>query len=189
MNSFDLSIFNVLHAVADRWFPLDWLAIFFAEYLGYLLIAVFAIVVVKERDRKKRAYAFAWWALAAIISRGIVAQAIHFFYQRPRPFVALGIDPVFEHAATASFPSGHMALYATLIAPIYYLDKKWGWLYGFGVAGMAIARVYGAVHWPTDIIGGLAIAFAATYGVKKLLFRGPDAAPEEHGEDKVKTVE
>ncbi|KKU72710.1 MAG: hypothetical protein UX96_C0016G0021 [Candidatus Wolfebacteria bacterium GW2011_GWB1_47_243] len=87
----DLSIFNFLHGIADRWFLLDWLAIFFAVYLGYLMTAFFVVMVIKEKDRKKRAYAFAWWVLAAIISRGIVAEVIYFFYQRLRPFVALNM--------------------------------------------------------------------------------------------------
>lgn len=189
MNSFDLSIFNFIHASAGRWFLLDWLAILFAVYLGYVLIALFFVMVFKEKDRKKRAYAFAWWALSAIISRGIITQAIYFFYHRPRPFVALGIEPVFNHAAVASFPSAHMAFYVTFIAPVFYLNRKWGWIYLFGIGGMAIARVYGAVHWPTDILGGILIAAAATYGVKYALFREA-AAPEKNKEEEVvKTVE
>ncbi|AKM78593.1 MAG: PAP2 (Type 2 phosphatidic acid phosphatase) family protein [Candidatus Wolfebacteria bacterium GW2011_GWE1_48_7] len=171
MNSFDLSIFNFLHGIADRWFLLDWLAIFFAVYLGYLMTAFFVVMVIKEKDRKKRAYAFAWWVLAAIISRGIVAEVIYFFYQRLRPFVALNIEPVFNHAATPSFPSAHMAFYATLIIPMWYLDRKWGILYAASISGMAVARIYGAVHWPLDIIGGIVIALGATYGVRYMLFR------------------
>ncbi|KKU36146.1 MAG: hypothetical protein UX49_C0022G0001, partial [Candidatus Wolfebacteria bacterium GW2011_GWC2_46_275] len=34
-----------------------------------------------------------------------------------------------------------------------------------------VARIYGAVHWPLDIIGGIVIALGATYGVRYMLFR------------------
>lgn len=189
MNSFDLSLFNIVHGVADRWFLLDWLAIFFAVYLGYILVVIFLLTAAREKDRKKRFYALAWWALAAIVSRGIVTEVIYFFYQRTRPFVALGIEPVFNHATTASFPSSHMTFYATLVIPMYYLDKKWGWLFGFGVVGMAIGRIYGAVHWPLDILGGLAIAFAAVYGVKYALFRGSVISETKEKEEQAKEDE
>lgn len=179
MNSFDLPIFNFLHAVAGRWFLLDWLAIVIAVYLGYAMVLFFLVLVKNERDRKKRLYALAWWVLAAIVSRGIVVQAIRFFYERARPFVALGIDPVFNHAAVSSFPSGHMAFYATLIAPVWYLNRKWGAIYAVLVGLMGIARIYGAVHWPTDIIGGLVLAAIVSYGVWYVMPFGKKAEGEE----------
>lgn len=188
MNSFDLSMFNMLHGVADRWFLLDWLAIFFATYVGYILVVIFLTTIAQEKDRKKRLYALAWWALAAIVSRGIVTEAIYFFYQRMRPFVALGIEPVFNHGMTASFPSSHMTFYATLIVPMYFLNKKWGWIFGFGVAGMAIGRVYGAVHWPSDILGGLAIALIATYGVRYALLRERASVRQEEEKNDIKEI-
>jgi len=169
MNSFDLPIFNFLHASADRWFLLDWLATLFAVYAGYVMVALFLVTIMKERDRKKRAYAFAWWALAVIVSRGIITQAIHFFYARPRPDMELGIDSVFDYVGAPSFPSGHLALYATLVAPMWYLNRKWGTIYAVVVGLMGIARVYGAVHWPSDVLAGIALALAVTYGVRRLL--------------------
>ena len=170
MNSFDLPIFNVIHAPAGRWFLLDWLAIIIAVYLAYLLVIIFFVLLAKEKNKKKRAYAFAWAALSAIISRGIIAEAIHFFYHRARPFAALGIEPVFNPVGAVSFPSGNMTFYAILIAPVWYLNRKWGVIYLLSVIAMGVARIYGAAHWPTDIIGGLAIAFAVSYGVKYILF-------------------
>lgn len=170
MNPFDISLFNFLHASADQWFLLDWLAILCAVYMGYVLVALFVLFVMHEKDRKKRAYAVAWALLSAIGARGIIAQAFYFFTMRQRPFVALGIEPVFDHAAVSSFPSGHMALYATLIMPMWYLNRKWGMMYAGAVGLMGIARIYGAVHWPTDILGGLAIALAVSYGIRYVLF-------------------
>lgn len=193
MNSFDLSIFNFIHAPAGRWFLLDWLVIFFAVYLGYILVVLFFIMVFKEKDRKKRAYAFAWWALSAIASRGIIAQVFYFFYHKLRPFEALGIETVFTPGPNTAFPSGHMAFYATFIVPVFYLNRKWGWIYTAAVVGMGIARIYGAVHWPTDIIAGIVIALAATYGVKYFLFKEAASTEvkkiEKEAEEIITTVE
>lgn len=188
MNPFDLALFNFIHAPAGRWFLLDWLAIFLAVYVGYILVVLFLVMVFKEKDRKKRAYAFAWWVLSAIVSRGIIAQVFYFFYHRLRPFEALGVESVFTPGPNTAFPSGHMAFYATFIIPVFYLNKKWGWIYTAAVAVMGIARIYGAVHWPTDIIAGIVIAVASSYGVKYFLFK--ETTPTEVKEDnKIKTVE
>lgn len=185
MNSFDLSIFNVLHVLAGRWFLLDWLAILIAVYLAYAMAVFFVLFAMSERDRKKRAYALAWGALAVIISRGIITEVIRFFYERSRPFVELGIEPVFSHAVTGSFPSGNMTFYAALIAPVWYLNRKWGVLYVVAVGLMGIARIYGAVHWPTDIIGGIVIGLGVSYGVKYALFGKTEKKQNAEAEEQI----
>jgi undecaprenyl-diphosphatase len=189
MNPFDLTLFNFIHAPAGRWFLLDWLDIFVAVYLAYLLIAGFIYLLIKEKNIKKRAYALAWAVLALIVSRGIITELIQLFWNRERPFSALGIESVFNHANVQSFPSGHMAAYATFILPVFYLNRKWGWAYLGSVIAMGVARVYGAVHWPTDILGGFAIALAVSYGVKRALFKEDIAVEKMEEAEATKTIE
>ncbi len=190
MNTFDLALFNGIHAFAGRWFLLDWLAIFVAVYLAYLLVIIFLVLVIKEKKKKKRAYAFTWALLSLIISRGIIAEVIRFIYSRPRPFEALGFDPVFAAAKEGgAFPSGHMTGYAIFVLPAFYLNRKWGWIYLVSVLSMGVARIYGGVHWPTDILGGLVIAFAVSYGVKKALFREEIKETKPVEADRAKTLE
>lgn len=172
MNTFDSTLFSAIHGLAGRWFLLDWLDIFVAQYLAYILVAGFIYLLIKEKNIKKRAYAFSWAVLGVIISRGLITEVIRFIHSRPRPFEALGFDPVFSQSAeSGSFPSGHMTGFAILILPTFYLNKKWGWIYLGSIIAMGIGRIYGGVHWPTDIIGGFAIALAVSYGVKRMLFK------------------
>ena len=88
----------------------------------------------------------------------------------------------------ASYPSGHailtIALYFTIALLLY---RARGWRWPFVVAALvflanAYSRLYLAVHWPTDLIGGLLIGLVWLAGTWKRLLglRGDALAGRAH---------
>lgn len=79
----------------------------------------------------------------------------------------------------ASYPSGHAilttALYFT-IALLLYRSRGWRW--PFAIAALiflanAYSRLYLAVHWPTDLVGGLLIGLVWLIGTWRAFRRHP----------------
>lgn len=170
--TYDLAVFNFLHSFAGQSGLVDGLIIFFGKYLAYILAVLALGLLWWERSWRHRAYKFALIALAMILSRGLIAEAIQFLFFRPRPFIELNLIPVFNHGDMASFPSGHASLFFALAFAIFLFDKKWGSLFLLGAVLMGIGRVAAGVHWPIDILAGALIGILSALLVNWSLAKG-----------------
>jgi membrane-associated phospholipid phosphatase len=104
---------------------------------------------------------------------------------RPRPDVVRPEDVVLP--PTASFPSGHAAvavvLYGvlTLVAASLTGDRRvrsTGWVLTAAVAALAsFARLHQGLHFPSDVVAGLALGA----GVLAVVARAHRASPPERG--------
>ena len=157
---FNQSVFLFIYHAAGRWPLLDDIGIFFAEWLPYLLVIGFLVLVFGQPGARRKFYLFAEGALAVILARGILTEIIRFFYYHPRPFEIYGFVPLIPESG-ASFPSGHMTFFFALAMAVWYADRKWGVWYFVLAALMGIARIYVGVHWPLDILGGVVIGIAS----------------------------
>src|SRR6185437_7482706 len=113
MSALNQSLFEFIHNFSGHSGVLDGLAIFFADWLQYILVLGFLILVIYQSERRRKLFLFIEGALAIILARGIITTAIHFFYYSARPFVAYGISPLVG-ASGSSFPSGHAAWFFAL---------------------------------------------------------------------------
>jgi len=185
MGNFNQALFQAIYGFARKNFFLDVLGIFLAQYLPYLLVLGFLILVFYyARSYKMRFLVFVDGALAVILARGILTEVIRFFYHHARPFDVFGFTPLVGESGS-SFPSGHAAFLFALALVVFYYNRKMGIWYLVLALVNGLARVYTGVHWPMDILGGAIIGLASgffTHWLVKPIFEKLSAA-EPRGAD------
>lgn len=171
MFTLDENLFNFIHQLVGKSRLLDLIAIFFADYSGYILILIALVIIFSAKKYKDRIYNLAFVSLALLLSTGILTQTIRFFFFRERPFAILGFMPLIQKSSfEGALPSGHASFFFALAFAIYYLgERRWSAIFLVISLIMGIARVYVGVHWPLDIVSGMAVAFVSAYTVKLLL--------------------
>lgn len=151
--------------------------------IGVLLVALVAAWLLRRRCR-----AFAASMAATAVTAVALDVALKLLVSRPRPGfgVSVGEDPT-------SFPSGHVmlgTLVLGLLVPTVYLltDRRWAYhaslaLFFAYVPVVALSRVVIGAHWPTDVIGSLALGFLLLLFAERLagrLARGEDGPCRLH---------
>lgn len=169
MNAVDARLFETIFRFAHQSAFFDALAVVFAVYIPYLLVAGFALLLLQEKNVRRRIFLFCEAGVAVIISRGIVTELIRFFWNRPRPLEMLSIVSLVPHDSGGAFPSGHMAFFMALAVLVWYAYRAWGLWYIGGVAVVGIARIVAGLHFPFDIAGGIVIGAVAAIAVHRLL--------------------
>ncbi|MBR9689585.1 MAG: phosphatase PAP2 family protein [Candidatus Altiarchaeota archaeon] len=124
-------------------------ALFFTDYLAYLLVIYAFYKFVKTGNTKMMALPLLALLISSLISN---------FSGVPRPFVLYNTTPLTPHIADGSFPSDHASL-------VFGIALSQGSLIIWLAALMvAFARVYTQLHWPFDIVGSFALVLLLNYG-------------------------
>ncbi len=135
--------------------------VFFAEYLAYILVVAFLVLLVVSQKTLREKITIAVSAfLSAAIARVIVTEIIRHFIHRPRPFLTHQVHQLIVESSY-SFPSGHATFFFAFSTAVYMYNKKSGTWFLIGSTIVCLARVAAGVHYPSDILGG-AILGAAT---------------------------
>lgn len=163
LQNLDTKIFHLINNLAHRSGLSDEVFIFLSKYS----LIFFGLTLIYYFLQRRKVF---WTALvSAILSRGIITELIRFLYQRPRPFAALDQVKLLipKDGSEPSFPSGHAVFLFAVAFAVYLYDKKIGGILILAALLASIARIYTGIHYPSDILGGAAVAYASVYLVKK----------------------
>lgn len=161
MDKINSAFFSAINQYAGKNSLLDALAIFMAEAMPFILVAVMVILWFFATTEKKRISFFAGYSVLLAM---LLSYIIGTLYFHPRPFVAnLGTQLV-EHAPDASFPSDHTT-FIFAISFVYLFSKSTRglgiWLCSLSLLA-GLARVFVGVHYPFDIVGAALVGVVSS---------------------------
>lgn len=142
-----------------------WLIIFFVATAGLWLFV--RSIQISNIAKRSRAVVDGFAVLFSGVLAYSVSTLIGFIYFRPRPFVALGFDPLVLMAETSkSFPSNHATGAFAVAMALWFIDKRVG-AAAFAVAAIiAYLRIAVGVHYPIDAVAGVMVGCASALFVR-----------------------
>lgn len=128
---------------------------------GAIWALITVAMIICPKTRKIGIIAGISFALSAAVTLLLAKE----FIERPRPFTVLAeLVPLGERKTSFSFPSGHtVTAFAVAFVVLRSSFKKIGWsIFALAVL-MGFSRLYVGAHYPTDVLGGIVLAFVGSY--------------------------
>ncbi len=162
----DLSLLRAVNDLAKSspgWF--DSTVSLIGEYgilLGLAVLCAVGLLQARRRPDAPVAVAGVLWAPLAAAVCELANIPISSIVDRPRPFVTHpGLDVLVSGKAdTLSFVSDHSAMSMAIAVGLYLANKRLGMIAGGLALLQGFCRMFMGVHYPTDVIGGYALATA-----------------------------
>lgn len=152
VSQMNIDVFRMINNLGNQYSFLDPIAIFFAEYMLYIL-ALGMVIYWFTRTKQNRMMIIQ--AVIAFIFAEIVGKISGLFYSHHQPFADLpNVNQLIDHAIDNSFPSDHTILFFSICFSIWFMRKKEGWLWLVIACFVGIFRIMVGVHYPVDIIFG-----------------------------------
>ncbi|MFC5667038.1 phosphatase PAP2 family protein [Kitasatospora misakiensis] len=162
----DLGLLYAVNGLAKRApASLDHLISWIGEYgilIGLALLGLTGWLQARRRPDAPVAIAGLLWAPLSVAIAELANLPIAAIVDRPRPFVDHpDIEVLVEgKAGTYSFVSDHSTMSMGIAVALFLVNRRLGWIAGGLALLQGFCRMYMGVHYPTDVIGGFALAVA-----------------------------
>ena len=172
-DSFDMSVFTffgeqiqsaTMNIVAE-------FITFFGGSEFVMPMAVLGLVLSFFKRTRKFGMAVLFAVLVGTLLTNVIFKPM---FDRPRPYVYYAEDPLFmswygfagAHVESdKSFPSGHTVSAMATAFTVFSQHKKLGIVTIVMALLMGLSRLYVGVHFPTDVYGGIIVAFFISLSV------------------------
>ncbi len=133
----------------------QWIAIALARVWIFLFLPVLAWLWAYGSTHERHGVKEALWSVGVGV---LSSELIALFFMRDRPFLAIqNIITLIPAPLTTSFPSTHTTAAVAITAAMYFVNKTAGRIGLLITLGIIIGRIAVGVHYPTDILGGIAL--------------------------------
>lgn len=131
---------------------------------GLIFVALGAVLFIIPRTRKMGFIILLSLAAGFILGNGIIKNLV----MRDRPcWIEPGILLLIENPHDYSFPSGHtLAAFETAVS-IFLINRRWGIPALIFAALMGLSRMYLFVHFPSDVLSGMALGIFIAWFVSR----------------------
>lgn len=150
----DASVMLAIHQYSQPWLDKLFIVVTQTASVWIALPLFIAVALFWRRGNRLEAVTL----LAASGGSAIINALLKAFFGRPRP----AVFPPLTVETSYSFPSGHtmaaVAFYG-LLAVFLWRKQRYGWavLLGLWPLVVALSRIYLGVHYPSDVLGALAV--------------------------------
>jgi undecaprenyl-diphosphatase len=165
---YDNTLLFMINGLSGHWVGMDKVIMTISQY-GPVVFGLYLIGLwfsgestnKVEQNRKRALYAI----FSALLAMGM-NQVISHIWFRDRPYVHNPVNRLLQGSQDASFPSDHAAGAFSIAGSLFGRTAGGTALMVFA-AMVAVSRIYVGLHYPSDIIGGMAIGLISSWIIER----------------------